>query len=67
MRVLVVFWRHSPIAVIENLPSIPTMDELLDWYAANYAFERQWLTGAFVDSVSFSKPLHEQSNVELAS
>jgi hypothetical protein len=54
-RRLVVFWDGSPIAAIENLPSIPTIDGLLDWYAKLYAFERRRLTGAFVDVVAYEE------------
>lgn len=49
-----VFYDKKLLVVLTDFDGapLPERNDILDWYAANYAFERARLTGAYSHSVS---------------
>ena len=45
----VVLFNGKPLVLLENIPALPSPDHrmILDWYAREYAFERNALSGFF--------------------
>ena len=47
--------RYNVLITIDNLPSNPSIpaDKVLDWYAEEYAFKRDTLSGDYVATVQY--------------
>ena len=49
----IVFWKGKVLIVLRNLPTLPhpSPAQVLDWFAENYAFYREDLSGCWSQSI----------------
>lgn len=57
----VIFYEGKVLIVlkINDMPPLPNSQQILDWYAKNYAFERFKLTGCYSHSIDVSQLKYE--------
>ena len=50
MRYLLVCWKNDPLVIIK-VKSVQPIVSILDWYAEEYAFERDFLNATYIETV----------------